>query len=53
MTEAQAAKTERRIETLRADGRHIEADKVEREYWDACGLSSEVRQQLEARRRPS
>ena len=51
LTEAMAARIERRIETLRADGRHAEADKVQAEYWNACNLSPGTRAQLEERAR--
>ena len=47
-TEAGAARVEARIDRLRADNRHAEADALEREYWDACDLSPDVRAQLEA-----
>lgn len=49
-TEAQAARIERRIELLRAEGLHRAADNLEADYWDACGLSEDVRKQIEARR---
>lgn len=52
-TEAQAARIEARIERLRYSGRPAdqrEADRLEREYWDACGLAPETRRQLEASR---
>jgi hypothetical protein len=50
-TEAQAARIEARIIVLRYSRRpsdRIEAARLQREYWDACGLAPEVRTQLEA-----
>ena len=49
-TEAQAAKIENRIEALHSASRHVEAYRLQGEYWDACNLSPEVRAQLEAAR---
>ena len=47
-TEAQAARIEAKIARLRTCDRHDEAATLERAYWDACGLSPDVRRQLEA-----
>jgi hypothetical protein len=60
-TEIQAARIEARIERLRIDASHenrpqrhlalhAEADRLEAEYWDACGLADDTRRQLEASR---
>ena len=47
-TEAQAAKIEARIESMIAHSQYESADRLRREYWDACGLSLDVRKQLDA-----
>ena len=46
-TEAQAAKIEARIEVMIAHAQYESADRLRREYWDACGLSLDVRKQLD------